>query len=225
MQRQGSTTRSTEREFMDVSDPNYFAEIVRSMLGTMENAPKGAIAIVNQDGLLTFSPWLRWNDDLKQLAVGGGINGQNQARLGGDFVVTSNTTLANIAPSAKQPLTVSLASGIPYRIKAKIFTTSNIAGGVKLGFGCTGTFTSILAEALVTEAGVLIVPGTTRLTSTTLSTPLGDVTAVTTATITIEGIVILATRGDLSLQFAQNASNAAASTVLAGSFIQLTPMS
>jgi len=55
-----------------------------------------------------------------------------------------------------------------------------------------------------------------------VATSVGNVTAVTAAYTVITGTIVCSATGSLTLQFAQNASNAAASTILAGSTFIVT---
>lgn len=219
------TARRVLKDYLEVSEAGTAADLIRTMIGSLAEAPLGSIPIVNQDGLLGFTPWLRWFEDTKLLASGMGINSLLNARLGVNFAKTSDTTLADIAPAASQPLSVSVVQNGVYKLSATLFTTSNVAGGVKCALGGTCTLTSGLYEACLGQAGAFVAPGTSRVNSASLGTAIADVTAVTAATIYIEGLLEVATAGTLTLQFAQNASNAGASTVLAGSHMILTPMS
>lgn len=135
-------------------------------------------------------------------------------RVSTNFSKTSDTTLANITG-----LTRNVMAGEVYGFRAVLFTTSNVAGGVKAAIGGTATATSIIAEADVKDASTLIAAGTTRVTA--LATTFGDATAVTAARITIEGQIVVNAAGTLTVQFAQNVSNGTASTVLAGSYFEL----
>jgi hypothetical protein len=137
-----------------------------------------------------------------------------QSRVSTQFDATSNTTLANVTG-----LTSSLAAGKIYRFNAVLFTTSNIAGGIKTAIAGTATATSIIYESVVVQSGVMIVPGTTR--AAALATTTGDVTAVTVARINITGLIVCNAAGTLTVQFAQNASNGTASSVLVGSNFQV----
>lgn len=135
-------------------------------------------------------------------------------RVATDFSKTSDTTLANVTG-----LTRNVMAGEVYGVRAVLFTTSNVAGGVKVAIGGTATATSIIAEADVKDGSLLATAGTTRVAA--LGTAMGDVTAVTVARITIEGQIVVNAAGTLTIQFAQNTSNGTASTVKAGSYFEL----
>lgn len=135
-------------------------------------------------------------------------------RVSTDFSKTSDVTLANVTG-----LTRNVMAGEVYAIRAVLFTTSNVAGGVQCAIGGTATATSIIAEADVKDGSALATAGTTRVAA--LATAMGDVTAVTAARITIEGQIVVNAAGTITIQFAQNASNGTASTVKAGSYMQL----
>lgn len=124
-----------------------------------------------------------------------------------NFAKTSNTTLGDITG-----LTADLLAGRRYSFVAKLYTTSNVGGGVKVAIDGTCTATSIVYEGLTSNAGL-----TTQSRGAALGNAVGAVTAVTVAYIEISGTILVNAAGTLTVQFAQNASNAAASTVLANS--------
>lgn len=134
-----------------------------------------------------------------------------QSRVTTNFNATSNTTLANITG-----LTANVAISGTYKFRAVLYTTSDITAGVKFSIGGTAVATSVIYESLVTDAGL-----TTQTRGTALAATVGAVTAVTAAYCVIEGIITVTTAGTLTVQFAQNVSNAVSSVVLAGSNFQL----
>ena len=134
-----------------------------------------------------------------------------QSRVTTNFNATSNTTLANITG-----LTANVATSGTYKFRAVLYTTSDVTAGVKFSIGGTAVATSIIYEALVTDAGL-----TTQTRGTALAATVGAVTAVTAAYCVIEGIITVTTAGTLTVQFAQNVSNAVSSVVLVGSNFQL----
>lgn len=137
-----------------------------------------------------------------------------QARVSTQFDATSNTTLANITG-----LTSTLVAGKFYKFEAILYTTSNSAGGVKFAVAGTATATNIIYEGVTTDAGL-----TTQGRGTALATSVGAVTAVTAGYTRITGTIQCNAAGTLTIQFAQNASNAAASSVLVGSTFQVTQL-
>jgi hypothetical protein len=128
-------------------------------------------------------------------------------RVSTQFDKTSDTTLANITG-----LSVNVAAGRTYTFRAVLYTTSNVAGGVKVAIGGTATATTIVYEARTIDAGLI-----TQSRATALGSAVGAVTAVTAAQIIIEGTITVNAAGTLTIQFAQNASNGSASSVLVGS--------
>lgn len=140
------------------------------------------------------------------------------ARVSTQFDKTSDTALANVTG-----LTRNVEAGRTYAFTAVLYTTSNVAGGVKAAIGGTATATSIIYQAEVLDGSTLATMGTARATS--LATTVGDVTAVTAARITITGTIVVNAAGTLTVQFAQNASNGTASSVLVNSSFQLIPVS
>jgi len=161
-----------------------------------------------------------WGYDGTQLQfTNGGTQRQEiaqiqQSRVSTQFNKTSDTTLANVTG-----LTATVVAGKFYRFEVKLYTTSNIAGGVKVAIAGTATATAVVYEGLTTDAGL-----TTQSRATALATAVGAVTAVTAAYILISGTIQVNAAGTLTVQFAQNASNGTASSVLVGSTFLLTQM-
>ena len=130
-----------------------------------------------------------------------------QSRVSAQFDKTSDTSLANITG-----LTATLVAGKIYRFEATLFTSSDVGGGVKVAIAGTATATSIVYEGLSTDAGL-----STQSRSTALAGAVGAITAVTAAFIKISGLITCNAAGTLTVQFAQNTSNGAPSSVLVGS--------
>jgi len=140
--------------------------------------------------------------------------GGQQARVSTQFDKTADVTLANVTG-----LTVNVAASGTYRFEAKLYTTSNVAGGVKAAIAGTATATAIVYEGITTDAGL-----STQGRSAALAGAVGAVTAVTAGYITITGTITVNAAGTLTVQFAQNASNGTASSVLVGSTFVVTEM-
>lgn len=133
-------------------------------------------------------------------------------RVATQFDKTSDVTLANVTG-----LTVNVEASRSYRFKARLYTTSNSSGGVKAAIGGTATATAIIYEALTFNSAAI----SAQTRATALATAVGGVTAVTAALIEIEGTIAVNAAGTLTVQFAQNASNGAASSVLVGSYFEV----
>ncbi len=141
-------------------------------------------------------------------SVAGYIQWGGQKRVTADFDTGNSTTLANITG-----LSVAVAAGRTYSFVAELYTTSDVAAGVKFAIAGTATATAIIYEAIVHNAGVLVAQ--TR--ATALGTSVGAVTAVTVAKCTITGTITVANAGTLTVQMAQNVGNATGSVALRGS--------
>jgi hypothetical protein len=134
-----------------------------------------------------------------------------QSRVSTQFDKTSDTTLANVTG-----LTASLNAGKFYKFKATLYTTANVAGGVKAAIAGTATATTVIYEGITMDAGVA-----TQTRATALATAVGAVTTATAGLIEITGYIQCNASGTLTVQFAQNASNGTASSVLVGSDFQV----
>lgn len=127
------------------------------------------------------------------------------AKVATQFDKTSSTTLSDVTG-----LTATLRAGRTYKFRAVLYTTSDVAAGVKFAIAGTCTATAIRYEARVFNGAAL----SAQTRAAALATAVGGVTAVTAAMCIIEGIITVNAAGTLTVQFAQNASNAAASSVL-----------
>ena len=123
----------------------------------------------------------------------------------------TNTTLANITMDN----TINVEAGKTYSFRAVLYTTSNVAGGVKAAMAGTATATTIVYEGFTTAAGAI-----TQTRASALGTEVGAVTAVTAANIIIEGTIIVNGAGTLVPQFACNAA-VGTSSVLVGSIFTI----
>jgi len=132
-------------------------------------------------------------------------------RTSAQFDKTSDTTLADVTG-----LTLNVEAGRTYIIKATLFTTSNVAGGVKAAVGGTATATTFIGDAVYTDAATLA-----KGRATALATAMGGMTAATVAKIEVEALLVVNAAGTITIQFAQNASNGAASSVLVGSYMTI----
>lgn len=128
------------------------------------------------------------------------------------FDKTSSGSLADIPG-----LSVNVIAGNRYGFEAVLYTTSNVAGGVQSSIRGTCVATNVIFESIVTDSGAL----KSQIRGSTLGVSVGSVTAVTAANIIITGSILVATSGTLTVQFAQNSSNAAASSVLVGSHFKV----
>lgn len=120
----------------------------------------------------------------------------------------TTTTLGNVTG-----LTANVGAAGVYRFEAKLFTTSNVAGGVKAAIAGTATATSIMYEGLTTDAGL-----TTQSRGAAMAAVVGAVTAVTAAYITIEGTITVNAAGTLTVQLAANAATGTTSALTGSTF-------
>lgn len=129
-------------------------------------------------------------------------------RTTADFSKTSDTTLANITG-----LSVNVRSGRTYAVKVKGIYTADVAGGVKLAIAGTATASFVNLE------GYMVDNGGNALASAVRITALGTAhtfTGITDGYEILEGVITASASGTLTVQFAQNVSNATPSTVLQG---------
>ena len=129
------------------------------------------------------------------------------------FSVTASTTLQTIPFSVP----VNVETNGHYRISARLYLNTG-TGGSKVDIGGTCNTSNFVAHitGFGTSTTVLYASNVTSF----LSGPGGSSTAG--AYVEIEGELDVTNGGTLVLQFAQNGSNATASTVLAGSTFTVT---
>lgn len=118
-----------------------------------------------------------------------------------------NDVLANIVG-----LTENVFAGRAYEFEVFLYTTSNVAAGVKVAISGTATATLARYEVEVIEGTAIAA----HVRAAALDVAAG-VTAVVAALVKIRGVIIVNAGGTLTVQFAQNVANAAASSVLTGS--------
>lgn len=138
------------------------------------------------------------------------------ARNSSSFAKTSDTTLANITG-----LTRNVEAGRTYYFETELSTTSANTGGVKFAISGTATATAIDYEGVLRDGTTI--SAATR--ATALDTTVCAVTAVTAATCRIRGVLVVGNAGTITVQFAQNASDGGASTVLVNQALSLRPIS
>ena len=127
------------------------------------------------------------------------------------FTATSNTVLANITA-----LTVTVAAGKTYMFRVWAPTTATTAGGVQFAIAGTATATYITYEGNLEGGGLF-----TQTRAAALATAVCSSATATTSTANITGSITVNAGGTLTVQFAQATSNAAASTVLQGSYFEV----
>jgi len=127
---------------------------------------------------------------------------------------TSNTTLAPITFTS--PVTgassFAVVAGGVYIMDIYVSVTNGASGGLKLAFGGTATATLLSTDIWAYNGTTLAAQGVINSLASTLVAYTGSVT-----TVNVTGTFVAATSGTLLLQFAQNASNATATTINAGS--------
>ena len=132
----------------------------------------------------------------------------NVAYVASNFSVTSSTVLVDVTG-----LTYTVASGGIYRFSAYLFIVNAAAGGTKVAISGTATATLIRYRAeFLSETYVM-------KSSTALDEAEGETAAH--MAVRIEGYINVNAGGTLTVQAAQNASNATATTVLTGSWFEV----
>ncbi len=130
------------------------------------------------------------------------------------YVRTSDFNKTDTTPSVA--LGATLLAGGYYEFTARLFTTSNVAAGVKAGVTYTAGVTAIVYDTFI-YSGTSI---SAHARATASGTYTG-VTAVTDAFIEIKGFVQPSVTGSFSVLFAQNVVNAAPSTAMLGSTLHV----
>ncbi len=124
---------------------------------------------------------------------------------------TTGTTLTNIPG-----LSVAVTAGKTYAFMARVTGTSTTNGGVKFAFANSGSTTSASYTCIQNN-------GTTQ-NAHSGTTTMGNAVAATTTVFTDAqcwGVVVVNAGGNLTMQFAQNASHADTTTVDANGFMSV----
>ena len=124
---------------------------------------------------------------------------------------TTSTSLANVTG-----LSTTVLAGGHYEFTARLYTTSDVAGGVKAAAASTGAVTAIIYEGF-TFSGTSISAHTR---STSSGTAVGAVTAVTAAYMEVKGYINPSASGTFTIQFACNVATGT-SSVLQGSTLKV----
>jgi hypothetical protein len=180
------------------------------------NAATGVRAIVQQGGIInristasTFFP----GNSAPQIgsygiySVGPQLD-DHVSFLTSNFSVTSNTTPSFSGLFAQN----GVLGASKYVFEANLYTTSG-AGGIRYDIGGTATATSVTYDMIQVDGNVM----TQQIRSTALGNAGATGGAATAAWVRISGSITVNAGGTLTVEFSQNASNAAASVLLAGS--------
>ncbi len=137
-----------------------------------------------------------------------------QSRTTADYDKTSNTTLSNIPG-----LTASLDSGKSYYFEARIYTTmADAGGGVKFSIYSTVSKTALVYDGITSQGS-----DTRHSRGTSWGEVVAAYTDATEAFTVIKGTVTaVSSNGTITVQFAQNVSDAATSTVMTGAIFIVT---
>jgi len=141
----------------------------------------------------------------------------NVAYVTSNFSKTSDVTLVAVTG-----LSHAMTAGGVYRFSSELFVTCHASGGVKtyLTGTCTATSTTYIGFAASTANTGYVIGGAKGT-----SIP-GNILVSTSAITLIKliGVITVADAGTMLIQFAQNASYGTASTILAGSWLEVNKL-
>ena len=132
------------------------------------------------------------------------------------FDKTTDTTLANITG-----LTFNVEAGKTYSFEANLFVDGGSGAGAKYAIAGTATATTVIYNVRSVSDGTPPVE-VIQQRATALGTGLGDNQSGSLFT-KLKGTIIVNGAGTITVQFAQNTSNANTSSVLVGSYFHLFP--
>lgn len=144
------------------------------------------------------------------VATGQNIYG---VRTTADFTLTSNATLSSVPA-----LQCWVGAASTYSFRCVLYTSIG-AGGSKIDFGGPASPTNVIAQTTAIASTAIVYASQQ---TAFLSGPAGSATPVTE--IIIEGTFTTNNGGIFTIQFAQFGSNAAASTIKAGSTLLVTQL-
>jgi hypothetical protein len=136
-----------------------------------------------------------------------------QTRVTADFSVTSSVALVNVTGLSA---TVAAGPGRTYSFDVYLSCTCAAAGGVKAAIAGTCTATNIIYDGWVLDTNAIKGQANSAALGGTVASSV--TTATTGVVIQIKGTITVLTAGTLTVQFAQNTSNATASIVKRGSY-------
>lgn len=186
---------------------------------TTDNVPALTLGYTDQfgaknGGSLTLKGATSGTLTLAAPAVAGTTNVLTSSSLATSTTLSTTTSSATLATVTG--LSVPVIAGATYNCEARLYTTSGVAGGLKVALAGTTsmTATSTIYSAALYDTGTALV---SLSRTTTFGTGLGATTTVSAAN--IQGSVVVNASGNLVVQAAQNAADGVASVVLAGSYI------
>lgn len=138
---------------------------------------------------------------------------------------TSNTTPTN---SAFLALALTSAQTYAFRFYLAFGQAASAGGGVAFGFNHSAGFTGS-GYTVYNQAGLAIPPFATTLFAQSTPGACNQISQASFATVNAQsiagsGMITISVVGTFALAFAQNASNANATTLLPGSWLELVPM-
>lgn len=142
------------------------------------------------------------------------ISSATNKRVTAQTDVTASTTLVTVTG-----LSVSLVAGGTYILESYLPATAGASGGAKVAFGTSDTLTATSISYTGKNFN-----GTTlnaNTTTTTLGNAVGAATAVTTD-LMLNGTIVVNAAGTLTVQIAQNASNATPTSALVNGYLRAT---
>ena len=128
-----------------------------------------------------------------------------QARVQSDASFTT-ATLANIAG-----MIINVSAGRTYTFEAELSITMAAAGGIKCAIGGSCTATNIIYDGWIVDAAAAGIKGNAQATAL-LGVVSGAATTGTAGHVTIRGTITVNAAGTLTVQAAQFAANATATT-------------
>jgi hypothetical protein len=131
-----------------------------------------------------------------------------------------NATLTNVPG-----LTFNVVAGRTYKFEALLYATSSGLGGSRYAIGGTATATSLIVRCLI--LGDIGNPSGVTRTITALATMIAqeNFNFGEPLYVTLTGTIVVNASGTLTVQFAQNTTDAVASSVLVGSTFELQAIS
>lgn len=160
-------------------------------------------------------------------ALGSGASGNTSGFLqwGGELRCTADVTNTTTTLATATGLSVALTAGRTYSFTIELQFTDAAAGGIQCALVATGglTATNIIYSGYTIDSAANGVKGNTQ--ATALGTVVAStVTTGTAGVVRITGTITVNVAGTLNVQFAQNTSNATATTIKRGSYMWIHDM-
>jgi hypothetical protein len=197
---------SVQREYLFVA-PTYASASASQTFTNAATLDITGAPIAGTNAIIT-NPWAL-RIEAGPSTFGGTIQHAGLTRTTTTFNSTSSTVLANVTGLT----TGTLIAGANYHFRASLPCTGAAVGGVQFAIAGTATATFIQYQGIEYSSGAIISQNSASALGSAVNS---SAAAITTGLEVIDGQIQVNAAGTLTVQFAQNTSNATSSTISQG---------